>query len=283
MLQTLSTWIAYIARITPYRDLIEILLFSVATYHILIWLRKDSERNLLGPLYIYCAFIFTAHYADLQVVRYVLFLSMPLVAVLFVILHQETLQKNFVKLTKSTASALETSHWVDELIKCCLTALNRHKEIILVIERNDHLKNLIHAPYFIYAELKRDVFDILLEKHAAGDDFMIWINQQGKLVSINSTWRTNLDEAWISKEAEHMHIWKQQALYITAKTDAIVFKVTPLSRSFDLITQGKIIEGINVEQAATFLRKNLLAPRDKTKPAAPQRTDTSPHKEQTLS
>jgi hypothetical protein len=209
---------------------------------------------------------------------------MPLVAVLFVILHQETLQKNFVKLTKSTASVLETSHWVDELIKCCLTALNRHKEIILVIERNDHLKNLIHAPYFIYAELKRDVFDILLEKHAAGDDFMIWINQQGKLVSINSTWRTNLDEAWISKEAEHMHIWKQQALYITAKTDAIVFKVTPLSRSFDLIVQGKIIEGINAEQAATFLRKNLLAPRDKTKQASasPAGNQQEMHKEKAL-
>lgn len=267
MLQTIISWIAHIVRITPYRDLIEILFFSVAIYYILVWLRKDTERNLLGPLYVYCAFIFASHYADLQVVRYVLFLSMPLVAVLFVILHAETLQKNFVKLSKSTATLPETTHWVDELITCCLTALNRHKEIILVIERNDALKNLIHAPYFIYAELKRDVFDILLDKHTPGNDFMIWINQQGKLVSINSTWRTNLDEAWISKEAENMHIWKQQALYITAKTDALIFKVSPLTRSFDLVTQGKIVEGIHAQQAALFLKKNLIAPREKIKPA----------------
>ena len=95
-------------------------------------------------------------------------------------------------------------------------------------------------------------------KHAAGNDFMIWINQQGKLVSINSTWRTNLDEAWISKEAENMHIWKQQALYITAKTDALIFKVNPLTRSFDLVNEGKIIEGINAEQISSFLKNNLV-------------------------
>lgn len=244
--------------------------FSTTVYYILLWLRKDDERNLLVSFYLYCALFFASHYFDLPVVRFVLFISAPVIALLFIIVHQETLQKNFVRLAKSPLPAQEKNNWVDELIKCCLTALNRHKDIILIIERNDLLKSLIHSPYFIYAELKRDIFDILLDKQTSDNDYMIWINQQGKIVAINSTWRTQLDEAWISKEAQHMHSWKQQAIFITARTDALLFKINPLTRTFDLISQGKVSEGMSAEQAATFMKKNLVPAKSTLKQAQQQ-------------
>ena len=187
-----------------------------------------------------------------------LFITAPVVALIFIIMHQETLQKNFVYLTKGSTKAIDTNHWVDEFIKCCLTALNKHKEIVLVIERSDHLKSLIHAPNFIYAELKKDVFDILLEKHHPTHDYMIWINQQGKLVAINCTWRTQIDETWMRKEVQNMHAWKQTALFITSKTDALMLKVNPLTPSFDLVSQGKVVEEVDaMEQTSNFLKKYL--------------------------
>ena len=231
-----------VLRTLPYKDAIEIVFFWVVSYYLLLWLKKDTEKNLLGAFYLYCGIFFFAHYADLPVLRFTLFISTPVIALIFIIMHQETLQKNFVNLTKGAPKILETTHWIDELIKCCLMALNRHREIVLVIERNDHLKSLIHAPYFIYAELKKDIFDILLEKHVSGNDYMIWINQQGKLVAINCSWRTRLDETWISKEAQNMHLWKQSGVFITSKTDALMFKVNPLTRSFDLVVSAKCLK-----------------------------------------
>jgi DNA integrity scanning protein DisA with diadenylate cyclase activity len=259
----LSLWL----KLVPVKDLVEIFFFSSVIYYTLLWLKKDTERNLIMGFYSYCALFAIAYYADLPVLRFVLFVSAPCIAALFVILHQETLQKNFIKATKVPRVLQEKTHWVDELIKCSLTALNRHKEIIVVIERADLLKNLVHAPYFIFAELRRDVFDIMLEKHIAGNDYMIWINQQGKIVAINSTWRTQLEETWLSNEVLHLHEWKQQALFISAKTDALLIKINPLTRSFDCIIQGRISEGMNADQIAGFLRKNLIslpAPKEKT-------------------
>lgn len=261
MLLEFTGWLTYLFHSLPYKDLVEIVFFSAVIYYLLLWLRQDTEKNLLLSFYAYCFLFFVAHYADLPVMRFTLFMTAPVVALIFIIIHQQTLQKNFVNLAKVTPSAFETNHWLDELIKCCLMALNRHREIVLVIERNDHLKSLIHAPYFIYAELKKDVFDILLEKHIPGNDYMIWINQQGKLVAINCSWRTQLDETWISKEAQNMHIWKQNALFITSKTDALMFKVNPLTRSFDLVISGKILEGISAEQASSFLKKHFAQPK----------------------
>jgi len=179
-------------------------------------------------------------------------------------MHQETLQKNFIAFSATQKNSLPEAHWVDELIKCCLMALNRHREIILIIERNDPLKTLIHAPYFIYAELKKDVFDILLEKHIADNEYMMWINQQGKLVAINCSWKTHLDEAWISKDVQHMHQWKQNALFITSKTDALMLKVNPFTRSFDIVMSGKLLESMNAEYTSAFMKKNLALIKIKT-------------------
>ncbi len=250
--------LAHVARTLPYRDVIEVLFFAGAIYYIQLWLKKDSQRNLLLGFYIYCALFCASYYADLPVLRFILFVFAPAIAMLFIILHQETLQKNFITLSNPAVPLKEQGNWIDELIKCTLTALNKHKDIILVLERNDSLKNLIHSPYFIYAELKKDVFEILLEKQIPGNDYMIWINQQGKIVSINSAWKTQLDEDWISQEAEHMHVWKQQALYITSKTDALALKINPLSRSFDIVSQGGIVEGMTADAVTTYLKKQLL-------------------------
>ena len=105
--------------------------------------------------------LLSSYYADFPVLRFILFIFAPAIAMLFIILHQETLQKNFITLSNPPVPFKDQSTWIDELIKCTFTALNKHKDIILILERNDPLKNLIHAPYFIYAELKKDVFEIV--------------------------------------------------------------------------------------------------------------------------
>ena len=253
----LTILLAQLARALPYRDITEILFFAAAIYYIQLWLKKDKTRNLILGFYIYCALFCASYYADLPVLRFVLFVFAPALAMIFIILHQETLQKNFITLSNPAIPLDDKGHWINELVMCSLTALNRHKDIIIVLERNDHLKSIIHAPYFIYAELKRDVFEILLEKQMAGNEHMIWINQHGKIVSINSSWKTQLDEDWLTQETEPMHLWKQQALHITSKTDALVLKINPLSRSFDVVNHGKIVEGMNAETVSTYLKKQL--------------------------
>ena len=181
------------------------------------------------------------------------------------------MQKNFITLSNPAIPLKDQSTWIDELIKCTLTALNKHKDIIVVLERNDPLKNLIHAADLFMSELKKDVFEIfLLEKQAAGNDYMIWINQQGKIVPINSCWKTQLDEDWISQDAEHMHVWKQQALYFSSKTDALALKINPVSRSFHVVSQGRIVEGMTADAVTTYLKKQLLQGSRKEKVAIVQ-------------
>lgn len=168
----------------------------------------------------------------------------------FIVLHVETIFQS-----SQLSKIKELNALIDELIQCAQTALKKRKETIIIVEGNDTLKDLIHAPYFIYAEFKQDVFEILLEKQAPGTDYLIWINHHGKIVSINSDWKTPLNDERISEEIEHMHAWKQHALYVSRKTDALILKINPFSQTFDVVSQGHIVVGLNMEALISNLKQ----------------------------
>lgn len=168
--------------------------------------------------------------------------------------------RNFTKEFRTAKKAKlpeETHYWIDDLMRGCLAALNNNKEIVITIEQNDNLKNLISASCLFYADLKKDIFDMLIEKHMPGNNLMIWVNQDGKLVAINACWKINLDDQWITREAQNIHKWKQDSIFVTSKTDAIVLKINPLTRTFDIVMQGRIAEEISSDQLFTILQRNL--------------------------
>lgn len=253
--------IIYRLQIFNYSDMIEILFFSVIIYFFLLWLKQDTQKNLIFPFYIYCTITFISYYANLNIISTTLFLAAPLAIIIFIILHQNSLQKNFVMLKKVSATPSYNINWLEEFIRSCLSALNNNKEFICVIERSDQLQNTIKAPCIFYADFKKDIFDILIEKHTCKNTHLIWINHEGKIVAINATLDINISQEWMSTQADTLAKWKQDGIFISSKTDAIIIRVNPLTRTFDIIIKGKIVEGINTDQAFAVLQYNL----DKTK------------------
>jgi DNA integrity scanning protein DisA with diadenylate cyclase activity len=244
-----------------WRDSIEILVVSGFMYAFLCWLKKDTQKNLTYAFYAYSILFCGSYYAHMGTLHYLLLTGTPCAFILFIVLHQETLQRNFVMFRRAPKGLQELSSWTDELMRGCLTALNNNKELVIVIERNDSLKNVLYTPCLFYADLKKDIFDILVEKHICSHDYMLWVTHEGKLAAINASWRINLDEEWITQEAQALHKWKQDGIFISSKTDALIFKVKPLTRSFDLIMQGKIAEDISSEQLLAILQRNTVKPK----------------------
>lgn len=184
-----------------------------------------------------------------------LLLMAPAALALFIILHQEVLQRNFILSYKISSHNTQTHapSWLDELMKGCLSALNKNKELIGVIERDTKLDSIIIAPFKMSADLQKEIFEILIEKHEISNNNMIWISHDGKFRAINATFDINIDSQWLTKELAQISKWKQNSIYITKKTDAIVFKINPISRTFDLIMNGNIMESLTPSQAHNIL------------------------------
>lgn len=235
-------------------DCIEIIFFASLCYYFTLWLSKDRQKNLVGYFYGYCILATGAYYGGLSTVALFLFTGFPVALVLFIILHQEILQRNFIALhTISAKTTLANpKQWHEILVRSCLVLLHKHQSIICVIEQKQSLENFIETLFVFNTPLQHGLLEMLVQ--SSKKDSFVWLNHKGTLKSIEST--------WISHEAlvtEHSSIpqWQQNALLFTTKTDALVFSSELKHGTFSFIAQGKLLENLTADQVARILSKCL--------------------------
>ncbi len=237
-------------------DALEIFFFTTIFYHFSLWLRKDRQKNLLFSFYAYCALAFLSYAFKLDTMTYFLFLYAPVALMLFILLHQDILQKNFIVARSFKPVQPKQQEWLAVLMQSLLVAVNRNKQVICVIEKNDSLKTLLTSPLTFNTEANTDLLDILLNSPSFDATKMVLLNHQGNLLAINATWQSLVDETWTS-DIQDMETWKQDAFLLTNKTDALVFSILPSSRTCTIIAQKKFLEGISINEAVITIKHYL--------------------------
>ena len=240
------------------KDCIEIALCSLAIYYFSLWLKQDRQKNLLFSFYGYSAIVFGCYYASLPTLTLFLFITAPLAIMLFILFHQELLQRNFIALATINATPSEhESDWLETVIRACLVAINNNKTVYGVIEHRDSLASMLTTTMPLYADIQKNVLAMTLESSSYDQEKLLWLTAQGKLLGINTHWNSSPSDIVASNGVTMLALWQQEALFFTHKTDAIVFSINPTSRTFTLIAQGKIVEHVNAAHALTTIKKFL--------------------------
>lgn len=235
-----------------WRDSIEIMLLAIVIYYLSLWLKKDRQKNLLFYFYGYCATSATAHIVQLTTISHLLVLFSPIFIIFLVLIHQETLQKNFVALRNITPARPTRSEWLDSMMQTILTTMNNHNNIICVIERSQALDELLHTPLPLRADITKGVLSVFLTSQLFEAEKIIWLNTEGMILGINATLNTVPDELI---HTDHENSWKHQALFFTTKTDALLLKTNAEQRTLDIIVHGKEYESLNTRAALHLLKK----------------------------
>jgi len=238
-----------------WRNALEVLFFTLIIYYFSLWLKKDRQKNLLPYFYGYCFLVFISTYAQLTTINYFLFLFAPVAIMLFIVLHQTTLQRNFVALKHITPAKNASSNWQHDIIRSFLFAINNNKTIHCVIENSDSLEDFIHSPLILNANIKQGLIHILQDSSTFDPQKMIWINTSGQLVGINATWKEAIFQAFDEYKEQQISPWEQSALLLSSKTDTLFLRITPTKRSFDIIFNGKIIHNIDSNNALKIIIK----------------------------
>jgi hypothetical protein len=246
-----SSVLAAISALT-WRDAVEIAFISYGIYRFLVWLNQDFQKNLVLYFYGYCLALFCSHYLHLMIVSQTLLILVPVMLCIFIVVHQHSLQKNFVAL-KTLQPPHTTEYWIDELIRSSLYAMNTSKNLIWVIERNDSLAYALEASSLFYADLKKELIDLLLDAYTT--ETILWVQHTGKLVATNVSWKIPADARWISPEAEHLEPWQKEALIVSAKTDAIIVRSCAVTRLLSVITEEKHIPALSAHQLTLLLKR----------------------------
>lgn len=235
------------------KDAVEIGGITGLLYYFSVWLKQDHQKPLVLYFYGLCSVIIIAHFAGLPTLSDSLIALCPAILMLFILIHQKSLQKSFVALKNIQPSQIIQSNWLDTLLRACLIATNHKQKICCLIEGNDALGELVTAPFTLKSKIQPLLLETLLNSSSFDQQKMIWVSNTGLLLGINVTWcNDNLQKAQGNQTIDD---WQQNNLLFTAQTDALAFRINPLDRTFDIVVEGKLLEKITIDQAVKLMQR----------------------------
>lgn len=243
------------------RDIIEILFYSSCAFALCKWLRADKTKNLIAYFFAYCSLAFFAWIIQLPTLTSFLFTYAPIALLLFIVLHEKTLQRNLVSLCSITPARIQHEDWLDTLLSSSLAIINANKSLTIIIEHQDALDHYITAPFMINADMVKNVLDIFLASTSYDEHKMVWVTTSGIIRGINATWNNCIDN-------------KNDALFYTMQSDAIIFHAHPTNRTFTLIIHGKETKNLSAYQIRIMIKKQLSLPSSLLKGAHHEKSST---------
>jgi len=227
----------------------------MAVYYGARWLAYDKQNNLIMYWYAYSFMGIASYYFELYTLVAILVVGLPVIATIFLLIHQRTLQKNFIALKRPfhQPTTLINKEWLSSLIRACVVMLNQGKSVFVLFEHTEHIAHFVHCPIPIEAPINYELLHVVTSSQAHDPENMLWVSTQGSLRGINTTWRHQLDDVWLCADVKELENWKQHALFITSKTDGLVFHLDPITHTSTLVMQGKAMERVPLEKAITML------------------------------
>lgn len=235
---------------------IEIITLSSFFYYFSLWLKKDTEKNLIWYFYGYCLLFLGSWTLNFSVINSFMLYTCPLMCMLLVIIHQDILQRNFISIKKEITPT-NNPEYMEELVRSALAALNKSKNFYCVLEHTWDIKPFIKSDFLLHADLKQECISFLIESPTFDENKFIWCSTQGYVVAINAHWKIHRSQPTHALPPTATQ-WKEDAILITSKTDACVIKGNTTTRLFDIITRGKIHEQIPAHQLVQLLKMQVI-------------------------
>jgi hypothetical protein len=237
-----------------FKDLVEIAAISVLIYLFSRWLYQDSSKKLLLSFYGYCLALLLSFSFQLPTLGFALLVAAPAAILLFITIHQKTLQKNFITFKKVIPAETAATNWDEILIRECLVIANNNKEVTCIIEQRDAIAPFLESSIAVQASLDHAGLALITASPLYQENTMLIISADGHLTAVNATWKSPALSPWLSGDL----ISEQTSLFYSTHFDCIALSMSPKKRLFSLVFGGKKHDNLSAAQALTLLRKQIL-------------------------
>lgn len=248
---TFSQSVTSLWMFTTWADVAEITIISSCFYYSALWLKKDRDKNLLAYFYGYLFFIFAAHGLQLTTLASMLLLFSPAVAMLFMLMHQQLLQRNLVSLKNITLTThTSCPDWLSAIMKATLSMLAHNKNMIILIEHTDALHPHLNVTEPLDVPITPGIITLLFNK-LYNEEYLCWISSSGMLRGINVSFKAS----WHPSSYQTKTAWIDDAVAYTSKTDGVILYANADTHQYAVAHHGMITEGLSMEQAHKLIKK----------------------------
>lgn len=230
------------------KDYMEILFFSLFVYGFSRWLLYDHTKKLIPYFYAYLLTFSAAHYYGLTTINFFLLLTLPGVIGIFILAHQETLQKNLIGLKNITTATKTHLDWIEPLMQTVLHQMNRKKDMLCIIEKTDALSPFITPLFELEAPLTIDLLAILCDSPSYNSTKMLWLSYNGIVKGVNCSWD--------SQTTPNFALLYETTRLYTQANDALFFHAHALTNKATVIAQGTVEKDYSIHQLHQIVRKH---------------------------
>lgn len=243
--ESCSTYFSFFA----WRDCVEIFFFSLIFFVIHRWLARDLQRPLVRYVYLFLGLVFCASWFQLPTILVFLLVCSPALCIFFLLIHQETLQKNVVVPHHIIPATTDSADWIEELVPACLYMLNKKKSALIIIEHEHSLEQFMHCPFRINSKLSKDFLVTLFESAHCNLDKAVWITSSGFLQGIN------VIPIAATQQEQALNEWYSAFLPLIAHSDALVLYANQTNELFEVLMKDTVARGLSATSIVLILKK----------------------------
>ena len=231
--------------IYKWQDFFEILVMSSVLYKIIIILAQDTQKPLLRNFYLYLSLVFIAYSYDCLTLQILLLISAPALLTFFILIHQETLQKNFVALYRP-AITVKKEPWHHSLIQLCQKQASKNQSLSCIIEKKQNLESLVIGGVTCHSSFSFAFCEILCASPLLFTEQFILFEHDGTIRRINA-------EIYPHGILHHEFSENERELFLTAKTDALILKMDSHTLTFTCIHNNKKVAHLSAHTTQNIL------------------------------
>jgi len=237
--------------------LVEIISISTIFYYISRWLSRDKKKKLLFYFYSYSLISGISFFLELPLIWHICSYYSPVFMMLFIIVHRETLQKNFIALQTYKPAQKASYEWHNELMRCILVNQSKGIKLNIIIEQTDNLDELLVSPFIINTPFQAPLMQTLITSTLFNQDKSIWLRSDGTLVSINTELKRH-PTMIIDEQIQELSTCQQDALILSKTTDSLFISNDISNHNFMIISRETIKKNLSAENCLKIVKKQTM-------------------------
>lgn len=168
----------------------EIVFFIVVSHLIISWLAQDKRHNMVGYFVLYVIALVVTEQCALVTMHHFLYWMLPCFSMLFILFHQEQLQKNFVSITHANLQAPlknDRADFITTMLQIGLYNTMHQKNTFFIIEGNQDLTLLIQSAVPLNIPIQKELIESICNSSLYDEHAALWMQYTGIIKGINST------------------------------------------------------------------------------------------------
>jgi hypothetical protein len=153
----------------------------------------------------------------------VLWWGLPTASMLFILLHQEQLQKNFITMTHKKSMPTIQHDITAALLQIGLHNSLRKKSSFFIIEGNQNLDSLMHTSLPMHIPVQTELINALCSSSVYQEHTALWFHFDGTIKGIN----TYIPHLYKNQQPHTMQTQQETAAILSAKTDCFMLFCCP--------------------------------------------------------